>query len=822
MTDAGSAVRFAAEGRVEELSATAETLLFERGQAVAPELKVRVAQIIEEVRSEGDTALTRYARLFDGVLLERLEIPIEEARAALELLDPAVRAALELAREAIADFHRAQLPAALEVEPRPGVRLVRRVEPLRRVGVYAPGGRAAYPSSVLMGVVPARVAGVEEIVVCSPPAPEGRPPGAVLAACALAGADRIFALGGAGAVAALAYGTASVPRVEKIVGPGNAYVTEAKRQLNGVVAIDCPAGPSEILIIADDAADAEVTAAELIAQAEHDPGAAAVLVATDRGFLDRVRHSLGILLAVQPRRAIVEEALAARGALLLVDELASAIQFAERYAPEHLLLLTRDPRALVGSVRNAGTVFLGAGSSVAFGDYLTGANHVLPTAGLARAYSGLSTTDFTRFMTVQEVSEDAARVLAGPTATLAEAEGLPGHALAARLRAVAGTTADSATSRGRPHVQSVQNATGKPGPIPRPAYTGIELYDPGRRPCAIDLSDNTNLFGVSPAAAEVLANAQPALVTRYPTVYASALKQALAQRFGVATANVTTGCGSDDVIDSAVRAFCEPGDLVAFPAPTFGVVPLFARMNAARSCAVPLGPGFTLEATPLLDTRAKLIYVCRPNNPTGTLFDRGVLERVVDEATGIVLIDEAYADFAGEDLVDFAVASNRGVVMRTLSKAYGMAGLRIGFAIGPELLIAEIEKSRGPYKIGALAEAAALAALERDGDWVRAGITTVRENRARLAESLIAMGGATMPSSANFLLLMLPAELGSAQSCAAALHAAGVAVRAFPGLPQAGECIRVTVGPWPMMQAFLDRFAALLDQARAAPGDPRL
>jgi histidinol dehydrogenase len=304
------------------------------------------------------------------------------------------------------------------------------------VGVYAPGGAAAYPSSVLMGVVPARVAGVREIVLCSPPGPTGRPSDVVLAAAALGGVSRVFALGGAGAIAAMAYGTESVPRVDRIVGPGNAYVAEAKLQVASVVAIDSPAGPSELLVLADESADPVLVARELLAQAEHDPLAAVVAVTTSARAAEAIRAALAELLPAQPRRSICATALARQGAVLWADSLDDAIAFANAYAPEHLLLVLGELDAALAKVRNAGTVFVGAGASVAFGDYMTGANHVLPTGGLARSYSGLSTLDFVRWTTYQRVSPAAAARLASDVAAFADAEGLPGHAMAARAWAL--------------------------------------------------------------------------------------------------------------------------------------------------------------------------------------------------------------------------------------------------------------------------------------------------------------------------------------------------------------------------------------------------
>jgi histidinol dehydrogenase len=338
---------------------------------------------------------------------------------------------MERAARNLARAHRAQLPAPVEVETEPGVRVGRRPDPLARVGIYAPGGRAVYPSSVLMAAVPARIAGVREIVLCSPPRADALPAPEILAAAALAGVDRVFAVGGAAAIAALAYGTATVPRVDRIVGPGNAYVNEAKLQVARSTSIDGPAGPSEIVIIADRSADPAAVARELLAQAEHDPLASAVCLALGAGPARAIGAAVAAALPSQPRRDVIAAALAARGALLSVSTPAEAVAFAADLAPEHLMLAVAEPESLWPAVRNAGAVFLGACSSVAFGDYMTGANHVLPTGGLARGFAGLSTESFVRWTSWQGVTPGASRALAADVATLAEAEGLPAHAAAA-------------------------------------------------------------------------------------------------------------------------------------------------------------------------------------------------------------------------------------------------------------------------------------------------------------------------------------------------------------------------------------------------------
>ena len=427
-------------GRLAELSSAQLTFLLDRRPADEPEIREKVTRILLQVRSRGDHALRDMARRFDGVELAETEVPRARWDSALDELNAQVRTALERAIRNLTTFHRAQLPADLEVEVEPGVRVARRSGPLAAVGVYAPGGRASYPSSVLMGVVPARVAGVGEVVVCSPPGQDGAPPAAVLAAAALAGATRVFALGGAGAVAALAYGTDSVPRCDAVVGPGNRWVLEAKRQVAGDVRIDSPAGPSELLVLADDSADAQLIAAELAAQAEHDPEAAVVMVATSSALVDAVASELARCVAAAPRSDVIKAALETRGALLIANSLKDGIAFANLYAPEHLLVLTERAATDAESVRTAGTIFLGPDSSVAFGDYMTGANHVLPTGGASRSFSGLSVLDFLRWWTCQEVASAGALSLAGDTAVLAEAEGLPGHAAAARLR---GSTEES-------------------------------------------------------------------------------------------------------------------------------------------------------------------------------------------------------------------------------------------------------------------------------------------------------------------------------------------------------------------------------------------
>jgi histidinol dehydrogenase len=394
-------------------------------------VRAETEEIVRRVRIAGDRALREMSRSYDGVSLDALEVPRPVRRRAVDDIEPRLRAALERAARNIRTVHAAASPQAVEVETEPGVTVGRRPDPLQRVGIYAPGGRAAYASSVLMAGIPARVAGVPEIVLCSPPQSDGHPAPVILAACEIAGIDRVFALGGAGAVAAMAYGTETVPRVDRIVGPGNAYVAEAKLQVSRDVAIDSPAGPSELLVICDASCNARAIAREVVAQAEHDVDACVVVISLDEDATIAIAGAVEESLAAIGRAEIVRASLEQNGGLFQAESMAEAIEFANEFAPEHLLLAIQDAERVLADIRNAGCVFVGEQSSVVFGDYITGGNHVLPTGGLARSYSGLSTLDFVRWTSYQRVTREAAQRLAVDTAILADAEGLLGHAGAA-------------------------------------------------------------------------------------------------------------------------------------------------------------------------------------------------------------------------------------------------------------------------------------------------------------------------------------------------------------------------------------------------------
>ncbi len=415
-------------------AALAALTRYEAAQDDAVESTVRA--ILADVRARGDAALIEYTRRFDRAQagsVAALEVPRAECDAALAGLPAARAQALREAAARVRRFHERQLAQSWQYVEDDGTVLGQRITPLERVGLYVPGGKAAYPSSVLMNAIPAKVAGVGELVMVSP-APGGERNSLVLAAAALAGVDRVFALGGAQAVAALAYGTESVPRVDKIVGPGNAYVAAAKRQVFGQVGIDMIAGPSEILVIGDGSTPPDWIALDLFSQAEHDEVAQALLLSPSAEYLDAVQKSIEALLPAMPRRAVIEASLSARGALVQVRDLEEACALANRIAPEHLELSVAEPEAWLPKLRNAGAIFLGRWSSEAVGDYCAGPNHVLPTAGTARFSSPLGVYDFQKRSSLIEVSRAGAATLGRVAATLAEGEGLTAHARSAEAR----------------------------------------------------------------------------------------------------------------------------------------------------------------------------------------------------------------------------------------------------------------------------------------------------------------------------------------------------------------------------------------------------
>jgi histidinol dehydrogenase len=418
------------------LDEAARTALLARPvQTVAQRTREAVSHLLADVRARGDDALREATLRFDGVELAAFEVGDEEFAAAHAAVPAVLRQAMQDAAERIEAFHRAGMAQPYSVETAPGVVCERMIRPIPRVGLYVPAGSAPLPSTALMLGVPSRLAGCREVVLCTPPRRDGTADPAVLVAAQLTGVRRVFKLGGAQAIAAMAFGTDSVPACDKLFGPGNSYVTEAKQQVaqTGAAAIDMPAGPSEVLVIADAGADAAFVAADLLSQAEHGPDSQVLLLSDDDGLIERVQSELATQLARLDRADIARQALSS-SRLVKVATLDDAFVISNRYAPEHLIVALREPRAWLDKVEAAGSVFLGDYTPEALGDYCSGTNHVLPTSGAARAYSGVSVASFQNFVSVQSASRAGIAAIGDCALTLARAEGLGAHAHAVALR----------------------------------------------------------------------------------------------------------------------------------------------------------------------------------------------------------------------------------------------------------------------------------------------------------------------------------------------------------------------------------------------------
>lgn len=408
--------------------------LCRRPADVNPVVRERVGDIVGRVRKDGDDALRALAAEIDGFIPERFEVTAEEIREASETVPQAVKDAIAAAAANIRAFHEAQMPRQVEVETAPGVRCIQKPVPIKSVGLYIPGGTAPLFSTVLMLAVPARIAGCAEVVLCTPCGRAGRVAPAVLYAASFCGVDRIFRIGGAQAIAAMTFGTESVPKVDKIFGPGNQYVTTAKQMLGGsAVAIDMPAGPSEVMVVVDASSDPAFAAADLLSQAEHGRDSQVMLVSTSAVKADAVAAEVERQVAALGRADLARGALASSHAVVLAS-IDDVVEFADAYAPEHLIVSTEDPWAIAGRVTAAGSVFVGAYTPESAGDYASGTNHTLPTSGWARSHSGVNIDSFMRKMTLQEISRDGLRKLAPTIVAMAEAEGLQAHAAAASIR----------------------------------------------------------------------------------------------------------------------------------------------------------------------------------------------------------------------------------------------------------------------------------------------------------------------------------------------------------------------------------------------------
>ena len=736
-----------------------------------------VRPIIEDVRERGDAALRELSLRFDHYAPESIPVPQEERAAAAAELAPELREAIRCAHGNIQRFHAAQSFSGVRVETAPGVVCEQRAVPIRRVGLYVPGGSAPLFSTVLMLGVPARLAGCEEIVLCTPPGKDGKVHPAILYAAELCGISRICRVGGSQAIAAMACGTESVPRVDKIFGPGNQYVMAAKQlvSLSGV-AIDMPAGPSEVEVYADESCNPAFVAADLLSQAEHGPDSQAMLVTTQESVLHAVQAELEKQLPALERRDIAARALANSRAILF-DDAESAIAFSNAYAPEHLILAVRNYRQVADLITHAGSVFLGNYSCESAGDYASGTNHTLPTLGYTRAYSGLCLDSFVRKITFQELSEQGICSIGRTVELMAEAEQLGAHknAMTLRVAACAGNAACGSASAVdplalvRPNIRSLA-----PYSSARDEYSGREAH--------VFLDANESPYN--------------APVNRYPDPLQRELKAELSALKGVSPECIFLGNGSDEAIDLVYRVFCEPGrDNVVAPEPTYGMYRVCADINGVEYRSVPLGSGFVYSAEKLLqatDANTKVIFLCSPNNPTGNLLPRAEIEKTLAAFPGIVVVDEAYGDFAPEaSLLPVLAERPRLILLSTFSKAWASAGIRLGIALAHPGIIACFNKVKYPYNVNVLTQRHALEMLRRR-DEVAAWVARTLSERARMVDAIrsLSLCREVYPSEANFFLV----RVSNARRIYDALVERGIIVRNRSSVALCENCLRISVG----------------------------
>ena len=756
----------------------------------------RVASIVDDVRQRGDAAVLELTARFDGVSatsMAELEVGRAELQAALASLPDAQRSALQAAAERVRSYHRRQLEAtsrSWQYRDGDGSLLGQKVTPLDRVGIYVPGGKAAYPSSVLMNAIPAQVAGVGEIVMVVP-TPKGERNALVLAAAAVAGAHRVFTVGGAQAVAALAYGTATIPRVDKITGPGNAYVASAKRRVFGQVGIDMIAGPSEILVLADGSTPADWVAMDLFSQAEHDELAQSILLCPDAGYIEQVKAAIDRLLPGMPRRDVIRASLEGRGALILTRSMDEACDISNRIAPEHLEVSSRDPQRWEPRLKHAGAIFLGAFTSESLGDYCAGPNHVLPTSGTARFSSPLGVYDFVKRSSLIEVSEAGAQVLGPIAAELAYGEGLQAHAQAAEFRL-------SPRTEGRAPAATVPLAERMTATI-RQDVQSMHAYAIQDSTGLVKLDAMENPFALPPELQRELGErlAQVA-INRYPVKCVADVVAALSRFVELpAGCKLIAGNGSDELIDILSVAVMKPGATVLAPLPGFVMYEMSAKLRGLNFVGVPLTAGFELDEAAMLAAierhRPALTYIAYPNNPTANLFSDAIIDRIVDAVGrqgGFVVFDEAYQPFSSRSWLPRLATHPHALVLRTLSK-FGLAGVRLGYLCGAAPLIAEIDKVRPPYNVSALNAEAALFALDHADEYARQA-ALLRSERSRLQAALAAVPGVQpFPSEANMVLVRVP----DSKRAFDGMKARGVLVKHIAGLhPLLANCLRLTVG----------------------------
>ena len=778
----------------------------------------QIRPVCDDVRERGAAAVREYTALFDGVDLPTSRVPAQALADALAGLDPKLRAALEEMARRVRPVHEAQRPADHVTRIGAGAQVTERYVPVDRAGVYVPGGLMPLPSSVIMNVIPAQVAGVRQIAVASPPRPDagGLPAPAVLSACALLGIDEVHAVGGAQAVAMFAYGTADCAPVDVVTGPGNAYVTAAKRLLAGTVGVDAEAGPTEIAIIADHTASPRFLAADLVAQAEHGPLAACLLITTDPALAERTEAELAVQVPSARHRDTVQAALTGQSACVLVDDTEAALAVSDAWAPEHLEIQAEEAAGLAARVRNAGAVFVGPFAPVSLGDYLAGSNHVLPTGGTARHTAGLSVLAFLRGIHVVECSAAALAAAAPHIDALGAAEDLAAHVAAVRIRVPHG--ADIPTANGGPAAAQADAQGAAAGPPIRPDLAGRTPYGAPQLDVPVRLNTNENPYPPPPALVREITDAVAAAagsLNRYPDRDAMALRADLAAYLGhgLTARHVWAANGSNEIIQQLLQVFGGTGRSALGFEPSYAMHPLIARATGTEWIRGARDTDFGLDAdrtvAAVREHQPGLVFLTSPNNPTGTALPLAVIEAVCEAAPGMVVVDEAYAEFAREGAgtaLALLPRYPRLVVTRTMSKAFALAGARVGYLAADPAVIDALLLVRLPYHLSAQTQATARAALVH-APALLATVADLRAERDSLVGWLRGRGLAAADSDANFVLF---GEFGDSHAVWQGLLGRGVLVREVgpPGW------LRVSIGTPAEMAAFRDALAGVLEGAQ--------
>ena len=741
-----------------------------------------VKPIIDDVRLRGDAALFEYAKKFDDFDGSSFVVKTG-GKLSAELSN-----AVEVAATNIRAFSQSQLPSNNYFTSPDGRSVGQVVRAIDSVGVYVPAGSYPLISTLMMAVIPAQVAGVKSITVVCP-----KPSSEMLALAAWLGIEYIMQVGGAQAIAALAFGTESIPRVARIVGPGNAYVAAAKKLVSADTAIDFVAGPSEIAIVAQ-TGNPKWIAADMLAQCEHDVNASALLLTCSRQLASEVQLEVAAQLENLSTRNIAEQSINANSAAVVCESIDQAFEFVNALAPEHLSI---EEQEWLDKVQNAGSIFIGGYSTEAAGDYASGPNHILPTSGLASLRGGLSSADFVKVISVQQLSPQALKNLAPSVTTLARAEGLEAHARSIEVRL---------NSQSRSAV--VSDLTGLQ---PNLAVKNMRPYSPPSQGRAdkMRLDFNENTVGCSPQVIDAIRKLTDSnVISMYPEY--SQAQNKIAKFFGVGTEQMVFTNGTDEAISLLVDTFIEPGGELIVMSPSYAMYRFYGELGRAKIVEVEYDAKRQLvfEVEKLLvaiNQNTAAIFLANPNNPTGTAISRHQIIKILTAAPhAVVLIDEAYVEFADVSALDLINEFPNLFVSRTFSKAYGMAGIRFGCLFSDAKNIEWVQKAQSPYSVNAVAVVAACAAIE-DSAYLSRYVTEVRECRNFVEAEFDRLSIKYFKSSGNFLLFDVGHRAKEIRN-QLALSRVLIRDRSY----EISGCLRVTIGTKKQMTVFIQELERVL------------